>query len=179
MTSPRDQLSNAISPCLRDLQDIKLDLMGTSTQLIRISKAPADDFGFKTTSYSSQIIKDCIIQYPMSKVWIAQMKTGTGSVTTEQVKAINLAEILPITLYVKFSGTILAESTCMNEGDIVVDVIKDEHGNLMPIRMEIEKILGTFMGKNIIGRYYECSLSRKQYSTTIETIITAFINSFV
>lgn len=178
MTSPRDELSNAICTCLRDVQDAKLELMGTATQLLRISRAPADDFGFKNTSYSSQTLNDCIIQYPMSKIWIAQTRTGTGAATTENVKGINLAEILPVTLYVKFKGSFPVDAVSINESDIIVDVIKDDQNNSIPIRLEVEKILGTFQGKNIIGRYYELSLSRKTYSSTIETLITNFVNSF-
>jgi hypothetical protein len=178
MTSPRDLISSAIAPALRELQDAKLELMGTSTQILRISLAPADDFGFKNVSYSSQTINDCIIQYPMSKIRIAQNRTGTGISTVTNVKAINLAEILPVTLYIKFSGTIPADQVALTEGDIVIDVIKDDQGNKSVIRMEVEKTLGTFMGKNLIGRYFELSLSRKQYSVTIENLITAFVNSF-
>jgi len=178
MTSPRDQIAAAVAPCLRELQDAKLDLMGTKTQILRISKAPADDFGFKVASYSSEIIRDAILQYPMSKIWIAQMKTGTGAATVETVKAVNLAEILPVTMYVKFNGIITAENTCINEGDIVVDVITDEQGSKLPIRLECEKVLGTFQGKQLIGRYYELSLSRKVYSTAIELLITNFIATF-
>ena len=179
MTSPRDQLAAAIAGPLRTLQDAKLELMGTATQLLRISRAPADDFGFKTASYSSQTLNDCIIQYPMSKIWIAQNRTGTGTATVTNVKAINLAEILPVTLYIKFDGHITADAVALTEGDIVVDVIRDEQGNKIAIRMEVEKIMGSFQGKQLIGRYAELSLSRKEYGTTIETLITAFINSFV
>ena len=178
MTSPRDQLAAAIAGPLRTLQDAKLELLGTSVQLLRISRAPADDFGFKTASYSSQTISDCIIQYPMSKIWLAQNRTGTGTATVTNVKAINLSEILPVTLYIKFDGHITADAIALTEGDIVVDVIKDEQGNKIAIRLEVEKVMGSFMGKQIIGKFFELSLSRKEYSATIETLITAFINSF-
>jgi len=82
-------------------------------------------------------------------------------------------------LYIKFDGHITADAVALTEGDIVVDVIRDEQGNKIAIRMEVEKIMGSFQGKQLIGRYAELSLSRKEYGTTIETLITAFINSFV
>jgi hypothetical protein len=178
MTSPKDELAAAIAGPLRTLQDAKLELLGTSTQLLRISRAPADDFGFKTASYSSQTIDDCIIQYPMQKIWLAQNRTGTGNSTVTNVKAINLSEILPVTLYIKFNGNINNAPVALTEGDIVVDVIRDDKYNKVAIRMEVEKIMGSFFGKQFIGRYAELSLSRKEYSSTIETLITSFVNSF-
>jgi hypothetical protein len=178
MASPRDQLAAAICGPLRKLQDAKIDLLGTTTQILRISRAPSDDFGFKNISYSSQIIDDCIIQYPMSKIWIAQNRTGTGDATVTNVKAINLSEILPVTLYVKFNGTITADAVAINESDIVIDVIRDDKGNKIIVRLEVEKILGTFMGKQLIGRFMELSFSHKVYSSTIETLILDFANSF-
>jgi hypothetical protein len=167
--SPFHKISEAISSVKRKLNDTNIDIVGTSFFYIRVTKGDSDVFGYSEDTYESGIINNAIIQYPLNEIEMFDSSENTDAETTY----INLNEILPITLITKFEGSGIVG---LEEGDILVDVIQDEHGNNVPIKLEVSRPMGYFEEKFLIGKKYELSLVRGEIDTVVEASITAYVN---
>lgn len=172
--SGRDQISEVLSSNVRAVQDVLLDELGTWIQLLRISKGESDVFGYVDTTYDSEVINNCLVSYPFNEIELFSRRTNQNS----PVFSISMAEILPITLWTKFEGEYASDPVELEEGDILVDIVKDHKGTKLPITMEVEKLIGGFDSKNLISRKYELSLSRNNYDSAIQQKIDNFVNNY-
>jgi len=168
--SPFSKIADAVAVVTRKIQDITIDILGQDVFYVRVNRGVPDDFGYSTDSYQSGIVNNCIINYPLQEVEIFDATQNNNA----DVDSIYLEEILPITLLTKFYGSGIVG---IEEGDILVDVLKDEQGSKIPIRLEVKKQTGAFQERYIYGRTYELSLVRGEISEGVETAIDAYIES--
>jgi len=83
---------------------------------------------------------------------------------------------LPIQLKVPLSGNIDEEAIAIKRGDIIVEIIKDENGNKIPLIMECTKLFGSLFVKQVINKQYELTLYRGILSSSIREAINTFVN---
>lgn len=165
--SPFDALSDYLSPNLRTIGDYHLDLLGTWTQIIRVSVGQADpqeawagnqgkdvfgDFdrvpeaaGTPTTQITFSILDNVYIEYPYSKMEIFQKY----SKQTTAIKGIAFEDNLPIEFTIKFGGVHEENAIHLKKGDLLFDYIKDESNNIVPIGFEVTQLFVSTYGKNI------------------------------
>jgi len=176
-----DQISDKISPSIRRLKDIHVKLVGTKTNVIRITQTDVDLMGDKTFFYSGQVINNVIIRYPFTNVEMFGSK-DTGQLDNT---AIDLFDLLPISMVVPFeayvSGEVLTSGQSyvpieIDENDIIVDVLYDSNNNTIPLIMKVSRMYAGFFGKNQTNRKYELTLLRGQESESIENVIHTYIS---
>ena len=83
---------------------------------------------------------------------------------------------MPIQLKVPLSGNIDEEAIAIKRGDIIVEIIKDENGNKIPLIMECTKLFGSLFVKQVINKQYELTLYRGILSSSIREAINTFVN---
>jgi hypothetical protein len=170
-----DKLSSALSPMMRSLQDLKVGtLLGTGIKVLRISVSTPDVMGETTETLSTSVMDNVIINHPYGgKVQIFE----TYSNITQQINtgSIDIWDVLPISMQVLFSGTFSTEAVSIKRGDLIIEILKDDLGNKLPLVMQVEKIFGSFLVKNMVGRNYELSLYRGQLSSSIQSALNTFL----
>ena len=175
--TPFSKLSEKLSPVIRKLSDINIELLGRDTQVLKITKGDTPDmYGVTSDVYSSEILNNVIIKYPLSEV---EMFDSTHD-NTSDVDSISLMDILPIEVMVRYqdSGGVDTDVVGLEPADIIVDILRDEHDNKIPIRMEIKRIQGEFFGRDMVKRLYQATLTRGSYTSEVESLITDYINNF-
>ena len=166
-----DKLSNALAPVIRDLEDLNNDLLGTKVSLLRITKTKVNNYGDMTYSVESNFVNNVILKYPLSEVELFDVIRGQA-IDTE---AINLWEVLPIEMTVKFEGVYNVDPIVMNNGDILVNILKDENGEMIPIIMQVIRKMGQFFGKSLVRRKYELSLVTGTLDDEVQKKIDEYI----
>jgi hypothetical protein len=168
-------ISEAIAPALYDLQDMKIDLLGSPVALLRIHReATVDIDGLANESYTSEVVSNCIIHYPGG---IVTLFDGTDDQISD-TSSIDLSEILPIEVYVKFHGVDSSHVVNIEREDILVDVKFSEHNNKIPILLKVNyRASGQFRAQHLATKKYECTLLRGVVQDEIKTIIDAYIAS--
>lgn len=171
-----DKLSENLSPIMRKLQDHKVGiLLGTAIKVLRISVSKPDAMGETQETLISSVLDNVIITHPYSgKVNIYE----TYNDITKQINvgAIDIWDILPITMQILFEGTFGTEAVAVKRGDLIIEVLKDDHGNKLPLIMQVEKGLGAFFVKNMVGREYELSLYRGGLTSAIQNALDVFLS---
>ncbi len=169
-----DRINEDIANSLRKLQDIHIDITGTKTSLLRITESDVDLLGDTEYSLSSYLISNCVIEYPFSDIEILTYKDQTSSLQTD---AISMWDILPVRLIVKLESSLSTtyESVNFDENDILVDVLYDQEGNKIPILLQSPVLKGTFKGKHLIQKTYECTLQRGTLEDDIQTIVDNYV----
>ena len=170
-----DSLSEKLAPVYRKLQDLKVGiLLGTAIEVLRITQTTPDVMGETEETVSATVIDNVIIQHPYaSKVQIFE----TYSQLTQQINtgSIDIWDVLPIQMQVLFSGTFASEAIEIKRGDLIIEILKDDKGNKLPLIMSVEKVFGAFFVKYQVGRNYELTLYRGILSSTIQTALDEFI----
>ena len=166
--SLHDKIAESITPAVRAIHDIKIDILGKEIYYLRITEGDQDRWGEQTKTYLSGIIDNVILEYPLSEI---EMFDQTQNSTTEG-DAISLHEILPITMTVKFVGSGVAG---VEEGDFIVDYVKDEHGTVCPIKMEVMRQIVGINDRFLISRKWELSLVRGLIEDDIEERIDSYL----
>lgn len=173
--TPADKINEDIANPIRLLQDIHLDIVGTKVSLLRISST-TDLLGDDSYTLSSSVISNSIIEYPFSDIEILTYADQTSSLQTD---AISMWDILPVKLIVKMDTTLdtSIESLNFDVNDLLVDVKYDIEGNKIPIIMQSPILKGTFKGKHLIQKTYECTLFRGTLEDEIQTIVDSYISN--
>lgn len=176
--SPLDSISDSLAPVMRRLSDIQPSLLvGTKTSILRIKEESRDLLGDKTFSYQSQVINNVIIRYPFSSVELFASKDTQGNLNTQ---AIDLLDLLPITMKIPFGAMIVGQPDApieIDENDFIIDVLYDHKRNPIVMKMQVSRIYGGFFGRNQVSRKYDLKLKRGTESSSIENVITAYINA--
>lgn len=186
LTSITDIVSEAVSPVIRTINDLNISLLGTSTTVLRIKMESADAFGgqiydvfgdvdITLDTANSSTLKDvqCFIKYPGGNIELF----GTKNEETLEVdtKAIDITDILPIEMLLRFLGEYTEEPVSLQRGDLIIDYKKDGYGNIIPLILQITRILGSFLGKNIVTMGAELSFYHGQIETDIQQKIDEYM----
>jgi hypothetical protein len=175
-----DKISKQISSkVLRPMQDVNVDIIGRECEVLKITQGVENVYGVTDgDTYSSEIINNVIIQYPLGTD--IELFDQTENTQTD-VTSINLMDILPIKVQIKFEQVDDRADTSvlgLEYGDILVDVLEDEQGNKIPIKIEIKQQIGGFNGRYIVKRIYEATLIRGTVSSDVEALIADYIAAF-
>jgi hypothetical protein len=171
-----DQISEKLSPVIRKLNDFHITtLLGTECKILRITKTVPDVMGETQESVATYVLDNVIIKHPYaSNVQMfesysdIQKQVNTGS--------LDIWDVLPIEMKVPLSGNIETESVAIKRGDIIVEIIKDENGNKIPLVMECTKLFGSLFIKNVVNKKYELTLYRGILSSSIREAVNTFVN---
>ncbi len=170
-----DELAKELVQPMRDLQDLKVDILGTSTQVLRVSLSTPDARGFSTETYEDNLIDNVIIKYPINQI---EMFDNTDN-STADVTSINLMEVLPIEMFVKFKAEDGNDIVDLEDNDIIVDVFFDDKGNKLPMIFQIKKLVGSAKNKYIVSKHYELSLYRGKLPSETQSYINSYIATVV
>jgi hypothetical protein len=94
---------------------------------------------------------------------------------TLQTDAINIWDILPITMKIKYSADYDTEPVSIQNGDLIVELLRDENQNNIPVIMQVTKLVGGFEGKYLYQKHYELALYRGIIPSDIQNAIDKFI----
>lgn len=167
-------ISEALAPAIRELSDIKIELMGTPVSLLRIHRSSTVDvYGQREETYSSEVTNNIILHYPLSQVQLFDTVANEKSETN----AIDLMEFLPITAYIKFSGLNTVDIVAVEPNDLLIDVLRDEWNNKIPIKLVVNKSWGQFRDKYLIVKHFELTLQRGPLQPEIQTIVDQYVAS--
>jgi hypothetical protein len=178
--SAYDQIGSALASVLRKVGDVKFNLIGTKTNVIRItqtsddvnSDGQGDLIGDKTNSYSSSLVSNVHIMYPFNEVELFQtMDSSSGQ---ESVGAISLTELMPIKMYVPFTGDTVDSSRDFDQNDIIVDILFDHNGRKIPLIMTSPKLIGSLWDKYIVRKIYLLTFFRGSLEDNIQTHVDKY-----
>lgn len=170
-----EKLNSVRAPLIRKLNDVNIDLLGDEINVMRITKKNLDFFGEFDESLETSIISNVIIKHPWGnnvRLFSKSDKT-TGQVNTN---AIDLWDLLPIEVYIKFAGDYMSQPVALNTGDIIVETLQDEWGNKIPLILQVTKIFGMFRSRFISGKRYECALYRSELTPDIQNAVDKYLN---
>ena len=183
MNSLIDKLQAAQAPIYRKLNDHHVKhLSGTECSVLRITRVAPNDpnrqFDFMGSTReklsASVIIDNVIINHPYaSKVEI--FEKYTDALERVETGAIDIWEILPITMIIPFEGDIQTKAVAIKRGDIIVEILKDEHGNKIPLIMQVSRPYNSILVKTVVQRSYELTLFRGTLAKEIKDEIDKFI----
>jgi len=168
--SPFSKIADDLAVIARKIQDVSIDILGQNVFFIRVTTGEEDDLGDRTDVYSSGIVNNCIINYPLTEAELFDASQNSQA----DASYISLEDLLPITLYTKFYGSGVVG---LEENDIIVDVLVDEQGNKIPVKLEVMRQRGAFQERYLYGRTYELSLIRGEIDTVVEESIDNYIAS--
>jgi len=171
-----DIIARQLAPVYRKLNDLYVNTtLGVECNVLYISRS-VDVFGDTTETLTSNLINNVIINHPYGgNVELFEIyKSLTQQI---QTGSIDIWEVLPITMKVPLQSDKTTTAMNIKRGDLIVEVLFDEHGNKIPIVMEVTKIFGTFLVKELIAKKYELTLFRGQLSDDILTIINTYITN--
>ena len=171
-----DKINNAISPAIRKLQDLHIDLLGTKTTLLRISSSYNNLMEDESYTLQQQVIANAIIEYPFQDIEIFAQKDQASSL---EVDSFSILDILPIRVIVPIESSNNSGITTVNfdENDLIVDVFYDHDDNKIPVILQSPVLKGTFKGKHIIQKTYEANLYRGILEDDIQTIVDDYISN--
>ena len=179
--STYSKIANKVSPLIRRFLDLAIRKMGSFVEVLRItSTGKKDAYGKETgVSVSANIVTNVVIDYPLNEVELFDNVKDTSLNAT----SINLMDILPINMWTSFESTPLedeelssGELVDLERGDYIIHVLKDHKGNKLPIKLQVEKLIGSFYDRNLVTNQYEVSLVRGRLTTDMEALITNYVN---
>jgi hypothetical protein len=171
--SARDILSELSARVKRELSDIQIDHLGTESQVLRIELGEQDVLGYRDETLVTHVISNVVVMHPMgNKQWLFNTMNSDNQLETDVV---NLWEILPIRMKIKYEGTFSDGQTVIQKGDMIVELLRDEYDTAIPVIYQITKLLGGFQGKYLYQKEYELTLYRGEIPHDIQNVIDGFI----
>lgn len=169
-----DKFTKVRAQTIRTFSDLNVDYLGSSVQILRIAFGEEDILGERTEQIDSTILNDVIIKFPWnSNIRLFQDVTSQNEADTN---SIDIWEVLPIEMKVKFVGNFDTEPIVLKQGDIVVTVLRDENDNKIPLTMQITRIIGGFDTKYIYEKKYELTLYRGNLPSAINNTINNYVD---
>lgn len=176
LNSIADRISSQLAPVLRKLQNVNISTLGTRTQILRIAVGTSDDWGQSEDDLKDCIVDRVIIKHPfLNKIQI--FSKANEALQQAETSAIDLAEFMPIEIRIPFNGDPESKPVELLKGDIIVQVMKDEHGTKIPIIMQISRVFGQFSVSNLVSKTYEANLYRGTPQPNVMSAIQLYINS--
>lgn len=173
-SSLTDKLSYAVSPVIRKLKDINTKLLGTKTKVIRIKQTEVNLLGDISYEYQTSLLDNVIIQYPFNQIEIFSTKDNAAG--HSKTGSIDFFDLLPINMYTYYEKSYISGASEIDENDLIVDVLWDEHGTGIPIIMQVSRVYGSFFVKTLISRKSELNLRRGDIEQPIQDIIDSYIS---
>lgn len=171
--SPKDILSEVSAQIKRALSDVTIDYLGTETQVLRIELGEQDVMGDRDETLVTNLIANVIIKHPMgNNQWLFSTLNTDDTLQTD---SINLWDILPISMKIKFAADFETEPVAIQKGDMIVELLQDENFNHIPVIYQVTKLLGGFEGKYLYQKQYELTLYRGTIPSDIQHQIDLFI----
>jgi hypothetical protein len=174
ITSPADKIANALAPSIRKITDRFISVKGTGVEVLRI-ETTQDIRGDINETYDSHLISNVVIAYPSEEFRL--FSTIDDLSKQLNTKSMDIWDILPIDMFIQFEGAYDTEPVALNEDDLIVDVKQDEHGNKLPIILQVKSLKGTFKMKYIVRKKYEVVLYRGILPSAIKTIVQDYIDN--
>lgn len=177
MKSIVDNISEKLAPVYRKLNDFHVNtLLGTGCNVLRIRVSTADVFGETQESVDTNVISNVIITHPYSSS--VQIFDHYNDVINQvDTGAIDIWDVLPIILKVPFKGDENETSVSVKRGDIIVEILTDEHNNKIPLIMEVTKSFGSFHVKSMIAKKFEMTLYRGILSSSLQYEVDKYLNN--
>jgi len=169
-----EKMNAVVAPLVRKLNDVNIDLLGDEINVLRITKKNLDIFGEYDESVETNIISNVIIKHPWGNN--IRMFSSSDKITGQtEVNAIDLYDLLPLEVYIKFSGDYMTENASLKIGDIIVEVLQDEFNNKIPLMIRITKQFGQFRSRFISGKRYEGALYRETLTNEMQDILNKYL----
>lgn len=169
-----DKVTKVRAKLIRTFSTIQIDTLGTAVDVLRITFGEADILGERSETIETYVLTNVILKHPFgNNIRLFSDITSQASDTN----AIDLWELLPIEMRIKWTGTYTTEAVAIKQGDFVVEALRDEHNNKIPLIMQVTRILGGFDNKYMYTRKYELTLFRGELTTAMQTAIDNYINS--
>jgi len=169
-----EKINSVVAPLVRKLNDVNIDLLGDEIDVLRITQSNLDIFGEYDEGVESSIISNVIIKHPWGNN--VRLFTTSDKVTGQvDTNALDLWDILPFEVYVKFSGDYMTQNVSLKVGDIIVEVLQDEFNNKIPLMLQVSKIFGMFRSRFISGKRYECALYRNTLTNEMQNALNKYL----
>ena len=168
-----DKISRVQASVYRKLEDLHVRSLGTKCQVLRITKGLGDDWGQTEDDLKDMIIDSVYIKRPWSSK--VQMFSQLNAATQEsESSAIDIWEFLPTEIKIPFSGDKDAEPVELMKGDMIIEVLRDDHDTKIPIIYEITRCYGAITVFTVCAKTYECALYRGTPATNIANAIKLY-----
>jgi hypothetical protein len=132
--------------------------------------------GDKDEVLETSIITNAIIRHPFANN-VQLFQTVSQSTGESVSNAVDLWEILPIEVRILFQGDYDTEVISLKDGDILVEILRDEFNNKLPLIMQVTRGFGAFKVKELVGKHYEATLYRGTIPSAMKQKIDEYINS--
>ena len=171
-----EKINSTVAPLMRKLNDVNIDILGDEIDVLRITQKNKDIFGEVDESVEVSIISNVIIKHPWGNNirLFGKDNNTTGNVNTTSV---DLWDLLPIEIYVKFVGDYMTQPASLDVKDIIVEVLTDEHGNKIPLIIQLTKMFGSFRSRFMVGKRFEGALYRNTLTNEMQNAIDNYLNA--
>lgn len=169
-----EKINAVVAPLARKLNDVNIDLLGDEIDVLRITKKNLDIFGEYDSNIETNIISNVIIKHPWGNN-VRLFQTPDQTTGQLETNAVDLWDLLPLEVYIKFSGDYITENVSLKIGDIIVEVLQDEYDNKIPLIIQITKVFGQFRSRFITGKRYEGALYRDTLTNDMQNIINQYM----
>ena len=157
----------------REIHDIKIFNLGTRISVMRITLGAPDMSGYQESSWESSIINNVVMKYPTNDFELTfDENSTTGNIETD---SLDLWEILPTIMNILWERDTTEDPVSLDNGDLIIDIKLDEHGNKIPIIFEVSRLRGHFRGKEMARKEYELAKYRGVPEDDIKMAIDTFI----
>jgi hypothetical protein len=175
-TSIADKISGAFAKTARKLHDVNIAALGTKTDVLRLALGEKDKWGDSIDSLRDFVISNVYIRHPQNNLLqiFQQRDVSTGDT---QTNATDLFEFLPIQIKVPFFGDKESAPVELFKGDMLVQVMFDEHLNKIPLLLEITQSFASVAIKHIIAKPYNATLFRGTPSDDISAAVKLYVQS--
>ena len=170
-----DKISSKIAPFMRKIQDINVRFfLGTETELLRITWGEMDVMGDRNESLETSLISNAVVKHPFANN-VQLFQTVNAQTEQSNANSIDLWEVLPIEIRIPFEGDYITETTALKNGDIIVEILRDEFRNKIPLIMQVTREFGAFKVKQLIGKHFEATLYRGTLPANVQAKIDEYI----
>lgn len=160
----QSKLEFASASLRRKLFDQQITLTGKATKVMRV-KMKINDYGDAgETKIVSNGIVECYLEYPGEIPLTRSRKDEAFDQASNP--HLYLFDILPISLYTKFSDNI-------EKYDFIIDKVLDEHGNAIKFVLQVSEMVGTFRS-SILWKKSQCA----PYNGPIDSQLQAMIDAY-
>lgn len=173
-----DKLTSALYPVMRTLNDVNINLMGSKSLVLKIDRADRGKSLWRDEEDTLMVsfIGNSLIRYPSDSVELFQTRDPVSM--DSEVKSIDLEEILPIEMIMKWEGEVDEDPVELARGDIIVDVhYGDTASEKILIVLEVERIRGYKFGKYVVQKICELSLYRGTLYNDVQIAVNNYLDS--
>jgi len=167
MMSIQDKISTKLAPLQRKLFDNQINLMGSSTKVIRL-QVITDKYMDETITVINNDVIEIILKIP-SEIPLYRLTRDTTSPVITEKTGLYLYDILPIEGYSRFEDNV-------EKGDIIIKKIYDENMSTDPLLLilRVSEPLGGISSNSLVWKKFNCSPHNMTLTSDIKQIIQAY-----